>query len=354
MEPTVKAIYYPGSAFSCWRTFCTAALYFDEIHLVSMADINIEGNSEDAYTEYMRNLHPKLALMSFGEGDAHPVSIFARQYQFAMRIRPLIGEVVKYRYHLVASHAASLSQRLIAGKLSVEEFAAIGHATTPEMIAVRAFHKEHPDLDDEELMRILPTARWLMREEGLVPISDIERLPAPIVQPLDRTVAELAGALGAECLQFVLPSPTADVAADDLAEVRLRLTDELRAFRMMMRRLSLSLRELLRSDPTREDLTREAKFLAESSILPAVDELERRLAAERGQLWKRVFGSIVGWVPVIARSFLGPTIDFTALADKAATDISEFLREWGQIDEGNRLGLSFLLKAHDSLIYRKG
>jgi len=68
---------------------------------------------------------------------------------------------------------------------------------------------------------------------------------------------------------LVLPA-CLSISAEDILDAREKLRNELTPFRMAMQKLTIALRPLLRDNASSEQLKREARFLAEAQVEPAL------------------------------------------------------------------------------------
>lgn len=158
------------------------------------------------------------------------------------------------------------------------------------------FSPEYPWGTDEEFdkyIRLQVTAMTMDICSGsnLVPVTDDPAWPVPasMLENLDllRFSHLQASALAIQSLEIALP-PIADIPDADILKAREELREQLVPFRRAMLALSPAVRSGLGSEATLLDIHREAKYIVDTQVAPALGELRDRLAKERGKFWRRL------------------------------------------------------------------
>jgi hypothetical protein len=308
MNDTLTAIYYCESYPIDRSVFAGMCLYFDEVHFVSPSD---DASSKEAYTTYLSRLNAGAVRIGvFGDAE-HPeakgqIQRAAGFYQFVLDAKPLMGQVVHYHPNLQTREINRITGSLVAGGLSLDDWERFVRRGTREAELLTSFVREHPELDDAVLCRLLPTARDLASRFGYLPVSDHVALPVPVVADGSELADTLASAAGLAVLRIAVPAPLW-TCADDLLEIRQKLSDEIKAYRIMTLKLAGRLRTLLRANPDTNAVRQEAEFLAKTEVLPHVADIRRRVDGETGKLWRRVFGAALRWASIGVSSYVDPT-----------------------------------------------
>jgi hypothetical protein len=174
-------------------------------------------------------------------------------------------------------------------------------------------------------------------------------MPVPELSRVSSSVRQLTAILADECIRIVLPQCEA-IRPSELLEVREALSDQLVPFRMSMQRLTKELRAALSTDAELPDVWREARFVAESEVQPAVHELARRVKQEKDRLLSRVFGKVVSWIPFFAKAYAMPSPASVYRAmEKAYDEVGSLLQDTAVPGIARDPGLNFLLGVEEQL-----
>ncbi|RIK75187.1 MAG: hypothetical protein DCC68_21600 [Planctomycetota bacterium] len=90
-----------------------------------------------------------------------------------------------------------------------------------------------------------------------------------------------------ETVKLLLPT-FREMSFEELAEFRAETRDLVRPFRNAMLRLSKELNAAILSSSSLKDITREAKFLAETTVLPELDDLRAELSRPMRPWYRRI------------------------------------------------------------------
>jgi hypothetical protein len=144
----------------------------------------------------------------------------------------------------------------------------------------------------EKFYRLQITAMTMevCSNDNLVPVADDADwpIPASLLENIDllRCAPLQASALAIESLEIALPK-LADVPDEDILKAREELSDQLIPFRHAMLALSPAIRSGIENGATLLDIQREAKYVVDTQVAPALGELRDKLAREKGRFWRR-------------------------------------------------------------------
>lgn len=202
-------------------------------------------------------------------------------------------------------------------------------------------------------LQVTKMALDLYDKENAIPITDNANMavPASLIEKKKflRFAHLQAAALAMQSLEIALPN-FSNISDSDILEARLKLKDQLIPFRRAMLMMAPMVRNGMNSEATLSDIYTEAKYIVDTKIIPAVDELKDKLHKERGRFWGRLLlkGGIsipklaFNWVTkgALAASVIGID-DFRNIALDTIDHqgIIETLKNQG--------GIGFLLKASE-------
>lgn len=336
-EKKYIGIYYPNSWIKDKNSLATFCLFFDEIHLVTHSD-----DAKDP-TSYLKKLPDTLYIYPMGNPPQEEVDRLKAYYQFAFSIQPLLKEVIYYHPHLLTAQINDITHRLLHGGIPADDFRDFISWKTPEMQTLSRFYEENPQVKDEIALRVAPTALFLAKQNDWILIGDNPNMPVPVFSERVKSVRDLTSILAEECIRISLPQ-CQDLCAEDILAARDKLKDVLIPFRMSMQKMSGSLRAAIKDGTSIEDIRREAKFIVESNIEPALFEMKQKIEIEKDKLWLKIFGSIVSWIPFVAKAFLAPSPDqIYKTMVKMYGDVGKISDSAKDFTLSKEAGLSFLL-----------
>jgi hypothetical protein len=146
-----------------------------------------------------------------------------------------------------------------------------------------------------------PNAILYAARHDLLIVNDNPHLPFLSEAPVRSNAKVIAAALALESLKLVLPSVRA-LSFEELAEFRAETGDLAKPFRLAMLRLSRDVNAALLSDATLGDVRREAEFLAQSTVLPELEEF-RAILLEPSKPWYRRIVDLATEVPELVGNF---------------------------------------------------
>ena len=337
-EKKYIGVYYPDAVIENPRTLATFCLFFDEIHLVTMADL-----AKDP-TNYLKSLPDKFYINTFGGVSQELIDRTNQFYKFALNNRELIGEVIFYHPHLFDSHVTDLSKKLLSGGLPTEDLFNFITGESDKMQPINEFRDKFPHIKDEIVLRTAPTALKLSQTHNYILLSDSNELPIPTFSRQDKNVANLTSILAEECINIALPT-CIDMTPEELLEAREKLKDQLAPFRMAMQKLSSSLKVSVENMVDIKEIKSEAKFIAESQVEPALYELQKRIDIENDKFGIRIFGKAFNWIPLVANSFMAPSPDnIYKTFSKVYGDAGDIIDGALNVNIAREPGLSFLFK----------
>lgn len=179
------------------------------------------------------------------------------------------------------------------GELLIEE----GIIEVREEFLICDIGDEFYDTDINQYVDIQITAMALENcaKEFVIPITDDAKfkIPAFIIDEINKLteIDELthiqrnakmqAAAIALSSIEMGLP-PFRNLKDEEIIIAREKLSDELIAFRRSMLKLSPLIRSMINENATVRDIYAEARYLTETSIMPALSELRERIEKERG------------------------------------------------------------------------
>ena len=293
-------IYYPDSIIRDPKAMATFCLFFDEIHLISPSD-----DSKDPTNTY-KKLPDKFYINVFGNPSEEETKKALEFYKFVLDNKSLLKEIVFYESHLLAAGATKIMEKLLGGKLTTDELLEFISGETPEIKATRKFNEEYPNIQSDIVFKAASSSLKLAKDNDWILIGDDPDVPIPVFSKKEKTVKLLTSILAEECIKVAMPQ-CVSMTPDEILEARAKLKDQLIPFRMTMQKLSSRLKQSVQDNVAYDDIKREAQFIAESEVEPAIFELKRRIEKEKNKFWIKVFGKTMSWIPFIAKSFLTPT-----------------------------------------------
>lgn len=128
-------------------------------------------------------------------------------------------------------------------------------------------------------------------ESGAVPVTDNSNWPVPVslTKRVDflRLAKFQAVALAIQSLEITIP-PIAEIPDEDILKARDELREQLMPFRCSMLSLAPIVRSGIQSEASSEAIYKEATYIAETTVAPALYELRERLSKEKGRFWRRL------------------------------------------------------------------
>lgn len=147
------------------------------------------------------------------------------------------------------------------------------------------------DEEFDKYVRLQVTAMTMdvCSSSNVVPVTDDPAWPVPasMLANLDllRFSHLQASALAMKSLEIALP-PIVDVPDADILKAREELREQLIPFRRAVLALSPAVRSGIESEATLLDIHREAKYVVDTQVAPALGALQDRLAKEKGKFWR--------------------------------------------------------------------
>jgi hypothetical protein len=148
--------------------------------------------------------------------------------------------------------------------------------------------------EENALYRRLQITNMTINEcmnNGSIPITDMAETPIPatILTQLDlnRFAKLQASALAIQSLRIALPA-FKEISDNEIMEAREKLKGQLQSFRNAMLTLSPAVRQGVASNEPLAEIQKEAKYIVETRVLPALVELKRKLELEKGKFWRRI------------------------------------------------------------------
>lgn len=332
-----NGIYHSDIFVKDKASLATMCIYFDELHLVSPSD-----NLDDP-TDYYKNIDGKLEGYYLNDNLPKPTSQLDKMnefYNFIYEYKELIGEAIFFEKWLLNSAVnKGLNDGFALADLLLGK--------SPEIGALRKFEKLFPDSVDETSFRATTTSLSLAKENDWVLMGDDSANPIPVFSKKDQNARQLSSILASECLKIAIPK-CRNANSYEILEIREKFKDELVCFRIMMQKLSKSLRAGLDSAVKLNDIVYESKFIVETEIEPIISEMKLRIEKEKSKIAHKVFGRVVTWIPLLTKFYVAPSpTDILAFVNKAYSDTSILIESMGELSNCNEKGVSFILNTQD-------
>lgn len=152
-------------------------------------------------------------------------------------------------------------------------------------------------------LQVTQMALNLCDSENAIPITDNNDMviPAALIErnKLLRFAHLQAAALAIQSLEIALPN-FLDISDNDILEARLKLKDQLIPFRRAMLMMAPIIRSGVNSDATLTAIYNEAKYVVDTKISPALDELTDKLKKEKGRFWMKLLFNGGSFIPRLA------------------------------------------------------
>lgn len=140
-------------------------------------------------------------------------------------------------------------------------------------------------------LQVTAMAMDLCSTTGAVPITNSAAWPIPANMLCDldlfRSTRIQASALAMQSVEVVLP-PFANMTDDGILQLREELKEQLIPFRRAMVALSPTVRSAMGSGATLMDVYREAKYVVDTRVVPALEDLKDKLRKEKKKFWRQL------------------------------------------------------------------
>lgn len=175
---------------------------------------------------------------------------------------------------------------------------------------------------------------------GSIPLTDTpdSPIPAAILEGFDlKRFARLqASALSIQSLKIILP-PFKKISDYEILEAREELRDQLIPFRLAMLALSPVVRQGIENNSSLAEIYKEANYIAETRVFPALTELRKKLELEKGRFWRRI---------ILKGSSILPTFLLNWTTKNALTAVIKAL------DESKDIALDFIKREENLEAFR--
>jgi len=343
MEPQFDAVYYSGPSPSSLRSLTLLGLVFDRVIFpdvyIPQIGVDIEGAARD-----VEQLRRKFADgLQAGPDDVHMLNLMT----LALNV-----EHVK-DFCVFTGNPGGLGVRgSEVHRLTHELELAIFGPPPPNVVrsVSLGFSRGLPGNADAGInspswISYPANALLYAGQQGAILVNDNPRLPVLAVgAPFKANAKMLATIMALESVEFALPDMAAR-SLPELAEFRSETKELVKPFRRAMLRLSKDLNAAILSDATLDDVRREAKFIVETTVAPALEDLKADLNRP-ARPWHRRAADAVKGIPELAGAFaLLPTLALAKALSTAMMLLAD-LRDDQLQKEGlaKRGGFHFLLK----------
>jgi hypothetical protein len=314
MPDLFNAVYYAAPVPSSWHSLTQLSLIFDKIYFpgVYIPEAGIDRKETEKEINRIKNL---------GENGIETVQMLNCMV-YALWAKNLKNFCVFTGKHGCAGTLENGANELAN---SIEE--AIFGPPPPNFIPTfpSGFVKGLPgekeaSVNGPSWITYPANALIFSAKNDLLLVSDNPNLPVIGVgnASFKSNAKALATMLAIESVKLILPRVRA-LRPPDIEEFREQTSDIISPFRMSMLKLSKDLNTIITEDTPIEDVAREAKFIAETKILPELEEL-RRIIEEPASPWYKHAIDLTASAPELAGNFsqMPPSMAFARVLAKFA------------------------------------
>jgi hypothetical protein len=195
-----------------------------------------------------------------------------------------------------------------------------------------------------------PNALLYASRAGLVLVNDNPELPVPSIGSgtYRSNARALASVLALESVRLVLPN-LSPMSFEEIAELHAETSGLVAGFRSAMLRLSRELNDAIGSDAALADVQSEARFLAETMVLPELEEVRAQMLSP-GKPWHRRIVDVAKDAPELVGNYAAmPAAMATAKVLAALANVFADVRDEQLEREGieKRGAYHYLLKLED-------
>ncbi len=189
-------------------------------------------------------------------------------------------------------------------------------------------------------------------KNGLPLVNDDPTLPVPALGGVAArgNAKILSTILAIESIKMALPN-LKGLPPNELMEFREQTRDYVKPFRLAMLKMSKELNAAISSEMTMAEVQNHARFLAETTVYPELEEL-KRIILEPTKPWYKRAVDLAGSAPELLTNFLSMPkhLAIAQLLAKVATTLADLRDE--QLDKERKMGrgeLHYLLKIHEKM-----
>jgi len=187
------------------------------------------------------------------------------------------------------------------------------------------------------------------QKHGIPLLNDFPEFPVPFVpSPAKSNAKILSTYLALESIKIILPK-ISHVEPECLLQIRDDLKDELSSFRLKMVQFSRELNQVISSTSSLKDVQREAKFIAETIVIPELENLKRTIN-DIGKPWHQRLLNLALDTPMLIGNFstMLPHKSIQEVFKRIGQEVKEMYDE--EIQKNRILigsGLSYLMKLQE-------
>ncbi|MBA7696488.1 hypothetical protein ES703_105136 [subsurface metagenome] len=346
MQNKYIGIYYSDSYFKENRLFVSAQIFYDEIHIIFPIDIQKDMN------EYIKTFKVPYNIHHIGKDDGSidkQIKKMIDTIEFALKKRSLIGNCLNYHSHLLNEKINYLVNKIMStGRIKYDELLNFMLGRDEETQIIRDFFDLIKTEGDEWQIKVSSTAYYKSKKNDWQLITDNSDTPIPQFSKTNLKVKQLTSILSEKCFEVLIPR-CKEAAADEILEIRKKLSDVLIPYRLTLQKLTTEIRGALSEKVTIDEIKNEAQFIVESKIEPAVYELTKKIEQSNDKILIKIFGKVLGWIPIIASTFVAPTPDkLYTILKKTYSDIGSLSSDvFSEISRDH--SLSFLISSEKML-----
>jgi len=315
-------------------------LYYDEIHFALPSNFN--------YKNWLlkENINKPLSAIIVGNKDErsdNDLKHLKKLVTFIKNNSLLIDNVVFLQPEILAKTVSDFTDKLLKGEgVETNELLNFINGKNPHINFVAQQIKNTDRFDSHVIPITQATALYYAKHKQYNLIlennDDIEKYweTASLAKNLTKILAD-------QCINLSLPEIKIE-SPEEILELREKLCTQIIPFRMTMQKLSSDLRKMLNDNYTIDNIKKEAQFLVETKVEPALNELKRKVELEDSSFFKKLFGNVINWIPYFAQIYSAPSPDkYFKLVEKVLGDTTALMKEAESDSLEKEKGLSFLL-----------
>lgn len=320
-------MYFSNSYISDKNKLANYLLYYDELHFGMPGAFDVDNwiskeNINKSFSIGIIGKNPK----GDEQEDLINVKNLKNLVLFVKNNHNLINNCLFFHKEVVGKYADDMAHKLLNGGLELNKLISILTREEDDDIDtffkyVKTYSSDPPAIAHTKATALLEAEKNnynLIFEKK----NEINKFWGRVSLAND-----LSSILAFNALNLVVPLIKIN-SPEDIVEIREKLKEQLIPFRMSMRKLSKELKAVSKDCHDAKILHEEAKFIIETQVEPAMEELKRRIKMEDNKFFTRLFGKVISWVPFIANIYLTPTPEkFFNLIKKVGSDTGDLFNE---------------------------
>lgn len=335
-------MYFSNSYIQDKNKLANYLLYYDELHFGMPGAFHVDNWISN------ENLNKPFSIQVIGKNskgdekeDIFNKENLANLIYFVKGNHVLLNKCIFFHKEVLGRVADEFSNRLLNGGIETEKFFSILNGEDYEIKTYIDYAKTYSS-EYATIANIKATA-LIEAEKNNYNLIFEEQNEINKFWGKNSLAKDLSNIMAYNALNLVVPSIKID-SPDEILELREKMKDQLIPFRMSMRKLSRELKSSCKDAKDMGELYKEAKFIVETQVEPALEELKRRIRNDDNRFITKLFGKAINWIPFLANIYLVPTPEkFFDLVKKVGNDTGELFNEINNDPLVSEPGIGFLL-----------